>query len=617
MSNKKATLYRIIIIQLLVMMPMVTFSQAILTADGPGNTYELINSILAPGAVAEETPDSFDPAFGRHIAEIWDADLGRYVFEFYVHVSVANEFQDISTGDTDRQRCEIKTYASSPDSLKGTYRETIVYKWKFKIPTGFQPSPNFTHIHQIKAVGGADSDPIFTLTVRKATPNRIELIHNNTTKVASANLSLFENTWVEATETIKIDSIHGSYSMDIKKVSDGTSIISYSNNDLMTIRSSNTFIRPKWGIYRSLLSSADLRDETLRFNDFSIYEVPGPKSQDISFPTLPVKMLNDTDFLPGATANSGLTVSYSSSNTAVATIVNNKIHINGLGITNITAYQAGNSKFYPANNVSQQLAVGNLKLTLYSVEDSYVYGANSTGNFGTATSLQIKENGTASYSRKSYCKFDLNGSALASILSASVRFYCNSITAGTVTPITITSCSDNWTETEITYENIPVNIDNLGTLNIDAASSWFNLNITPYCQTSLTKGNAISLLMADNGLTNTMTKFNSREATGEWPELVIAGIAKSNAIGKLQVNNDFHFKLSPISKNLYIEFTFPNSGNFRISLFSLNGQKIREYSYQHNEGLLQKAVDLSNLTSGVYLMQFNTENYMKTSKIIL
>jgi hypothetical protein len=43
---------------------------------------------------------------------------------------------------------------------------------------------------------------------------------------------------------------------------------------MLTYRSYNTFTRPKWGIYRSLNSPSDLRDETLRFDYFSIYEEP-------------------------------------------------------------------------------------------------------------------------------------------------------------------------------------------------------------------------------------------------------------------------------------------------------------------------------------------------------
>jgi hypothetical protein len=246
----------------------ISFSQVVLEANGPGATYELINSVLAPGYNAVENPECIHPEFGRHIAEVWDADLNQYVFEFYIHVTPDNDRCIMF----DRQRIEIKTYDQSPENLKGVTGETVVYKWKFKVPVGFQPSSSFTHIHQIKAVGGNDSDPIFTLTPRKGIPNKLELIHNNQTKATIVNLSLFEGNWVEATERIKIDSLHGTYSIIIKKVSDGTTILSYTNNNLMTIRSDNAFIRPKWGIYRSLDHPADLRDESIRFAGISIYE---------------------------------------------------------------------------------------------------------------------------------------------------------------------------------------------------------------------------------------------------------------------------------------------------------------------------------------------------------
>ncbi len=251
-------------------------AQTILQADGPGNTYELINSIFAPdGGDVVESAECAHPEFGRHIAEVWDDDLKKYVFEFYIHVTPDND----RCINFDRQRVEIKTYDASPDYLKGVPGETIVYKWRFKVPSGFKVSSSFTHIHQIKAVGGDESNPLFTLTARKGTPNKLELNYYESSaggskKLTQANLSLFENNWVEVTERMKLDNVDGTYSMVIKKVSDGTTILSYSNNKILTYRSDNTFIRPKWGIYRSLNTPSDLRDETLRFDYFSIYEEP-------------------------------------------------------------------------------------------------------------------------------------------------------------------------------------------------------------------------------------------------------------------------------------------------------------------------------------------------------
>jgi hypothetical protein len=148
------------------------YAQVTLNANGPGSTYELINSVLAPGYNAVEDPDASHTVFGRHIAEVFDATLNKNVFEFYSHVTPDDDPQ---TGSPDRQRVEIKTYNQSPANLIGTTGETVTYKWYFRVPTGYQPSTTFTHLHQIKPVDGDDGDPLFTLTPRKGTPNKMEL----------------------------------------------------------------------------------------------------------------------------------------------------------------------------------------------------------------------------------------------------------------------------------------------------------------------------------------------------------------------------------------------------------------------------------------------------------
>jgi len=257
-----------------------TIAQVVLEANGPGNTYELINSVLAPNATAVEAPDQCGnhASFGRHIAEVFDATLNQFVFEFYAH---ANDDNDRCMS-FDRQRTEIKTYAPSPNNLKGTVGETVTYKWKFRLPQGFQASSSFTHIHQIKAVGGDEDDPIFTLTPRAGSTNRMELIHvpasvNNNVYLTTANLSLFLGVWVEVTEQIKYG-VNGTYSIIIKRVSDGTTLLSYANNNILTMRVDNNFVRPKWGIYRSLNNVAQLRDDSLRLASISIFEGEKPNA---------------------------------------------------------------------------------------------------------------------------------------------------------------------------------------------------------------------------------------------------------------------------------------------------------------------------------------------------
>jgi hypothetical protein len=80
-------------------------------------------------------------------------------------------------------------------------------------------------------------------------------------------------------------------------------------------------------------------------------------SQTITFGALGTKNYGVAAFSAGASASSGLTVSYFSSNPNVATVVGGTITIVGVGTTDITASQAGNSNFLAAASVSQTLTV--------------------------------------------------------------------------------------------------------------------------------------------------------------------------------------------------------------------------------------------------------------------
>lgn len=243
-----------------------------LIADGPGNTYSLITSVLAPGSNPIETPDCSHNAFGEHIDEVFDTDLNANVFRFFIHTTP----DDDRCINFDRQRNEIKSYSPSPDNLLGIENEKVIYNWKFKLKAGFQSSPNFTHLHQLKSVGGdLESMPMYTLTARKSSPDRLELRYAETdTQITldQTDLAPLVDTWLEVTETIEYGT-SGTYNIEIKKVSDNTMLFSYSNNAIINWRPNASFVRPKWGIYRSLNNAQDLRDEEVLFADFNITEI--------------------------------------------------------------------------------------------------------------------------------------------------------------------------------------------------------------------------------------------------------------------------------------------------------------------------------------------------------
>jgi hypothetical protein len=86
-------------------------------------------------------------------------------------------------------------------------------------------------------------------------------------------------------------------------------------------------------------------------------------AQTITFATITDKNLNSADFQPGATTTSGLPISYTSSNSAVAIVYQDladgnkwKVKIVGNGTTDITADQIGDSHFNAAS-LTRTLAV--------------------------------------------------------------------------------------------------------------------------------------------------------------------------------------------------------------------------------------------------------------------
>ncbi|MFD2587530.1 hypothetical protein ACFSQJ_11350 [Croceitalea marina] len=243
-----------------------------LNADGPGDTYALITSVLAPGHDPIEVPDCNHQGFGEHISEVFDNELNTNVFQFDIHVTPDND----RCINFDRQRNEIKSYDKSPDNLLGVENERVVYKWKFKLPSGFQSSPNFTHLHQLKSVGGPlASMPMYTLTTRKGSPDRLELRYAETDRqvtLSQTDLAPLVNEWLEVTETITYG-ISGTYDLQIKRISDDAILFEYSNSSIVNWRQDAEFVRPKWGIYRSLLNAQDLRDESIFYANFSVEEL--------------------------------------------------------------------------------------------------------------------------------------------------------------------------------------------------------------------------------------------------------------------------------------------------------------------------------------------------------
>jgi hypothetical protein len=211
------------------------------------------------------------------------------------------------------------------------------------------------------------------------------------------------------------------------------------SGDIVTLSGTGTFASANVGTGISVTSTS-----TLGGADAGNYSLTQPTglsgeisggSQTITFASLTPATLSTADYSPGATASSGLTVTYTSSNPCVATIVAGNIHIVGAGTTTITASQSGGGNYAAATSVNQTLIVMNPTSTLAAGDVVVIaYNTNATpDNFAilfttdvaAGTVFYVNDNELASSSATNFT--DLNEAEASFTVKAG-----QTIAAGTV-----------------------------------------------------------------------------------------------------------------------------------------------------------------------------------------
>jgi hypothetical protein len=237
--------------------------------------------------------------FGGHIDGVHgtvdpDAALAKEVFRFDIHIDPVIDGDRCSSSTVDRQRNEMKSITNNTTwaKVQGNWDEWQIVEWKFRLPAGFQPTSNFTHIHQLKAQDGPFNDaPVITITPRASSSGgnkRIQIIHSvdgastgKGTIVDNLPLSDFENAWVQVREEAHYTH-DGLYRVTMTRIGDGRVLLDFTDPDIDMWRIGSSYIRTKWGIYRSLAGgrlnrvpvgqSPLLKNESLWLSDFRIYE---------------------------------------------------------------------------------------------------------------------------------------------------------------------------------------------------------------------------------------------------------------------------------------------------------------------------------------------------------
>ncbi len=258
----------------------VTLTLRTLDADGDQvglEAYDLIHDFGGPNPI--EAPDLYpiNHPEVRHIYEDTDAIIGDH-FVFTIHRDIDIDRDRVENDD--RQRNEIKTYSGSEEAVKGYEHETFIYRWKFRIKPDMEVSRRFTHLFQLKAVGGDDSHPILTISgAERSGEDGIEVRHSplqEDTILSRTDWQAVTGEWLQAYCRITFaDS--GDLRLIVTRMSDNAVIFNIDEQalDLWRGEAETHFVRPKWGIYRSILDRDNLRaeEEWVRFANFEVSEV--------------------------------------------------------------------------------------------------------------------------------------------------------------------------------------------------------------------------------------------------------------------------------------------------------------------------------------------------------
>lgn len=272
-------------------------------------------------------------------------------------------------------------------------------------------------------------------------------------------------------------------------------------------------------------------DSTPAAIDFTIAK----GNQTITFANIN-KQYGDAAFNLTGTASSGLAVSYSSSNTGVATISGNTVTITGMGTTNITASQVGDANYNAATDVVRTLTVTKKDLTItgLTANNKIVDGTTAATLSGTPvlSGVMSVDNGNVT----------LSGTPVANFASSSVG---NGIVV-TVTGYTITgSAAANYNLVQptgltanITALPAPVATAATAINTNDFTAHWdavpqataYRLDVSTLATFGTTATTSV-LESFETGLsTSSYTTGNANLTSGTWPIVSVLRASGANTV---------------------------------------------------------------------------------------
>jgi PKD repeat protein len=156
-------------------------------------------------------------------------------------------------------------------------------------------------------------------------------------------------------------------------------------------------------------------------------------------------------------------------------------------------------------------------LTLNPTADSYVSSSNLTGNYGTLTTMKVREGdgSSANPNYRTYLKFDVSGIS-GTVSAVTLRLFVTDPSANTESVFVVGD--SGWTETGITYTNAPaITGSAVGSTKSAPVGAYVSITLVP---SSVTPGTSPLTLALKSSATDSFI-VSSREDSANRPQLVV------------------------------------------------------------------------------------------------
>ncbi len=252
---------------------------AVTAVAAPIALHPLTSALAAPAATTLWHPN---PATdGLKAFEGIEADrVGKHPDRKYVVVEGGDHYRfniwkddRDSTGGGDRQRTESKGMVQNGTALKMKNGETWTIAYDMYMPSSLHGTSKFTHIFQTKTPS-TNGGPWVTIDLSRSGSTEIiqarAYANSGSPAIAKTDLAPLRDKWINISLTLTPGSKGACTAVIRSGAGSSAPIAAQGHMTGVNIPDQGDYVRPKWGIYRSVQSaSSDILDTYLLFKNYT------------------------------------------------------------------------------------------------------------------------------------------------------------------------------------------------------------------------------------------------------------------------------------------------------------------------------------------------------------